>query len=90
MAEYLIHENNFDRFEKKAKRIMNKCAKLGLPFIYEVIGDEYVETESFGKKSSQRFIKVNVEGRAFIADYEAVAVAECTGSGNIIKKIRMK
>ena len=87
MAEYLIHENNFDRFEKKAKRIMNKCAKLGLPFIYEVIGDEYVETESFGKKSSQRFIKVNVEGRAFIADYEAVAVAECMGSGNIVKKI---
>ena len=87
MAEYLIHENNFDRFEKKAKRIMNKCAKLGLPFIYEVIGDEYVETESFGQKSSQRFIKVNVEGRAFIADYEAVAVAECTESGNIVKKI---
>ena len=88
MAEYLIHAENWEKFEKKTKRILNKCVKLGLPFKYDILGEEYVNiAEEDDVPNLQRYIKVNVSGRAYIADYEAVAVAECTQNGNIIKRI---
>lgn len=88
MGEYYIHEFNFEKFDKKAKRILNKCKKLGLPFAYDVLGEEYVTNEIGGEEITQKYIKVEVFGRAFISDYEAVAVAECHDNNkNIVKKI---
>ena len=39
--EYYIREEKFDSIEKKINSIRNKCEKLGLPFKYEVLGEEF-------------------------------------------------
>ena len=85
--EYFIVENRFEYIEKKINSIKNKCEKLGLPFKYEVLGEEFRNVGSEMKPVYVKFIKVDVEGRAYISDYEAVAVAECTKNGNVMRKI---
>lgn len=85
--EYYIREEKFDYVEKKINSIKNKCEKLGLPFKYEVLGEEFRNVGSEMKPVYIKFIKVDVEGRAYISDYEAVAVAECTKNGNVMRKI---
>ena len=85
--EYFIVENRFEYIEKKINSIKNKCEKLGLPFKYEVLGEEFRNVGSEMKPVYVKFIKIDVEGRAYISDYEAVAVAECTKNGNVMRKI---
>lgn len=88
--EYLIAESKFEAVSKKINSIKNKCEKLGLPFKFKVLGEEFVNIndDKFDKYACYRkFIRIDVEGRAYISDYEAIAVASCTLNGNIIRKI---
>ena len=85
--EYFIREEKFEAISKKINSIKNKCEKLGLPFKFDILGEEFRNIGSDRMPVWAKFIKVDVEGRAFIADYEAVAVASCTTNGNVIRKI---
>ena len=85
--EYYIREEKFDSIEKKINSIRNKCEKLGLPFKYEVLGEEFRNVGSEMKPVYVKFIKIDVEGRAYISDYEAVAVAECMKTGIVMRKV---
>ena len=85
--EYYIREEKFESVSKKINSIKNKCEKLGLPFKFDILGEEFRNIGSDRMPVWAKFIKVDVEGRAFIADYEAVAVASCTTNGNVIRKI---
>lgn len=71
--EYFIREEKFESIEKKINSIKNKCEKLGLPFKFDILGEEIRNIGSERMPVWAKFIKVDVEGRAFIADYEAVA-----------------
>lgn len=89
--QYRIWEGAFEQFDKKIKRIVNKCKKYGNPFTYEVIGDVYetrVERVSgIKRENTYRFTLVDVEGTAKIGDWELIAVMEYSHAGNIIKNI---
>lgn len=91
--QYKIYEGVFDAFEKKIKRIINKCIKYGNPFVYEVLGEQFEtikEKNDFGEQFERtyKFVLVNVEGTAKIDNWEFIATLEHTSSGgNIIKNV---
>lgn len=91
--QYKIYEGVFDAFEKKIKRIINKCTKYGNPFVYEVLGEQFEtikEKNDFGEQFERtyKFVLVNVEGTAKIDNWEFIATLEHTSSGgNIIKNV---
>jgi len=85
--KFKIFEGNMERLEKKLNRIKRKCEKYGNYFLYEKLGEEFVEVED--ERHNKRIVKyivVNVEGKAIINNWQFVGVIEHTDNGNIIKK----
>lgn len=88
--QYAIWEDYFEKVDKKLKAIVNKCRKYGADFTYNVVGDEYRDVGTKEKPDIRHFIIIDVEAFVKFADYDVLAVAEVTPSGNIIKKINTK
>lgn len=90
MSQYLIHESNFERLEKKLKTIENKCNKYNIGFKFNVIGEEIKEVEidsPEGKETvSVKYIVVDVEGTVKHNDWTFVAVVDHKEAGNIIRQ----
>jgi len=88
MATFRIHEDNIERLEHKLTRIHNKCIKYGCDFSYSQVGEEFVEVESEGEKSIQRYVIVEAEGTAVINGWKFVATIDHSNEhGNILRKI---
>lgn len=81
--KYLIHESNIERLEKKLTIISNKCQKYNCAFTYEVIGEQFVETE---EGTVNRYIEIETEGIAKVNDWVFVAVIDFHENGNIVRK----
>lgn len=78
---YSIHENNLSKLVEKLKKIESKCNKYGLAFNFEVTGEEFKKVE----KHMERFIIVDVDGKAIIEDWRFIATLEHTIEGNVIR-----
>lgn len=87
--QYAIHEDFYPEVSKKLTHISKKCAKHGNPFTFTVTGDEVrsIYDEELGFSVNHRFILVDVEGTARIANWECVAILEAYDAGNVIRKI---
>lgn len=97
--QYTIHEDNLPKLIEKLKRIENKCNKYGCTFNYAEIGEEYKEIQHYAeirveygqkalKKTSlvlEKFIIIEVEGKAIINNWKFLATIEHTENGNIIR-----
>lgn len=87
MSTYAICESYWDKTEKKLSRVARKCERLGNPFIFEVVGEEYrTEKNRYGRKVTHKFILVNLEGTAKVEDWEFIATLEVQSTGNIIRR----
>lgn len=93
--EYAIYEGFFPEVEKKLKRIERKCAAHNCAFHFEVKGEEFRnvgKVDDLGRTIPYsvyicKFILIEVEGTARVDDWEAIAVMEHTGHGNIVRRI---
>lgn len=83
---YAIHESNWAGLEKKLSRVARKCAALGAPFVFEVVGEEYRTEKVHGQDVTARFVLVKAKGVARVADWEFVATLEYHDGGNIIRR----
>lgn len=83
---YAIHEDHFSDVEKKLNRVARKCAKLGNPFTFEVIGSEIRTRKVNGEEENHRFILVDVEGTAHVNGWEFIATLEIHSGGNVIRR----
>ena len=83
---YAIHEDHFLEVEKKLTKVMRKCAKLGNPFTFEVVGSEIRTRKVNGKEEHHRFNLVNVEGTAHVDGWEFIATLEIHSGGNVIRR----
>ena len=87
--EYLIHEGNMERLQKKLKRIENKCKKYGnTEFKFEIKGEEYREVKEDDRIYNVKFCIVEVEGIAKINDWVFVATIQHKDNGNIIRQFK--
>lgn len=87
MSTYAICERYWNNTEKKLNRVANKCKRLGNPFVFDVVGEEYrTDTNRWGEKVAHKFILVNVEGTAKVNDWEFVATLGVQPAGNIIRR----
>ena len=66
------------------KSISKKCVKNGNPFVFRKIGEEVKKIHKNGHDENVKFIMVEVEGTAKIANWEFIATLENHSSGNII------
>lgn len=78
---YSIHENNFSKLVERLKKIENKCSKYGLDFNFEVTGEEFKKANDH----MERFVVVDVDGKAVIENWRFVATLEHTTEGNVIR-----
>lgn len=88
--QYSIFEDNMPRLERKLVTIKKKCKKYGLPFEYNIVGDEfkahcYIDNAGEAHKETLRYVIVEVSGTAIVNDWKFVAAIEHTSNGNIIK-----
>lgn len=83
---YAIHEGNWATLERKLNRIASKCAALGAPFVFEVVGEEFRTEKVHGQDVTARFILIKAEGVARVDDWEFVATIEYHDGGNIIRR----
>ena len=83
---YAIHESNWTGLEKKLSRIARKCAALGAPFVFEVVGEEYRTERVHGQDVTARFVLIKAEGTARVDNWEFVATLEQHDGGNIIRR----
>jgi hypothetical protein len=97
--QYSIHEDNLPKLIEKLKRIENKCSKYGCTFSYAEIGEEFKDIQhykeiiaEYGSKQLaktfvrlERFVIVEVEGKAIINDWQFLATLEHTENGNVIR-----
>lgn len=85
---YEIFEGNMERLTKKLTRIANKCSKYGCEFKFEEVGETFRELkDEYGDTYTARFVKVDVEGKAIINNWQFVASVDHTDKGNIINRI---
>ena len=87
---YAIHEDNMERLQTKLATIKKKCDKYGCKFTYEEVGEEFrevtqMQTNGVKTTSLQKFIIVEVDGRAIVEDWEFLATVEHKEHGNIIR-----
>jgi len=94
MAIYSIHEDNMPKLIEKLKKIESKCIKYGCSFSFAEVGEEYKNVNHdvadshekvTVKTTLERFVIVEVEGKAIINDWQFVATLEHTENGNIIR-----
>lgn len=86
--EYAIYKDFYPEVEKKLNRVAKKCAACGNPFTFSVKGEEVrSEKNEFGIEVYYKFILIEVEGTAKVADWECVAILEMHRTGNIIRRI---
>ena len=86
--QFKIHESNLDRLQKKMVRIRTKCEKYGCDFVYDEVGEEFVEgKDEYGNKSIDRYVIVECEGTAKINGWKFLATVNHTSEGNIIRKM---
>ena len=93
--EYAIYEGFYPEVEKKLRRIERKCAAHNCAFHFEVKGEEFRnvgKVDDLGRTIPYsvyvcKFILIEVEGTARVDDWEAIAVMEHTGHGNIVRRI---
>lgn len=83
---YAIHEANWATLEKKLNRTARKCAALGAPFVFEVVGEEFRTERVHGQNVTTRFVLIKAEGVARVADWEFIATLEHHDGGNIIRR----
>jgi hypothetical protein len=97
--QYSIHEDNLPKLIEKLHRIENKCNKYGCTFSYAEVGEEfknlqhYKEIEgAYGQRQLaktfeklERFVIIEVEGKAIINNWRFLATIEHTEAGNIIR-----
>ena len=83
---YAIHESNWATLERKLSRIARKCAALGAPFVFEVVGEEYRTEKVHGQDVTARFVLIKAEGTARVDNWEFVATLEYHDGGNIIRR----
>ncbi len=83
---YSIPECNFENLTKKISAIRKKCEKYGCDFRFEVVGSEYKRhTFEDGSIGLIKYISVDVEGCAKLADWEVVAILDHKHSaGNVV------
>lgn len=87
--EYLIHEGNMERLQKKLKRIENKCKKYSnTEFKFEVKGEEFREITEDDKKYTVKYYLVEVEGIAKVNAWVFVATIQHKDNGNIIRQFK--
>ena len=83
---YFIHEDNMERLTKKLHTIETKCHKYGCDFQFQVVGEQLrKDKDDFGHVRYARYIEVEAEGTARIADWEFVATVEHNKPMNIIR-----
>lgn len=89
MSQFLIHESNLERLEKKINTIKNKCIKNHLAFTYKIVGEKFLEcTDAEGNKYNARYVEVEVEGSIRHDGWRFAAVLEHHGEdGNIVRSM---
>ena len=85
---YDIFEGNMERLTKKLATIKNKCSKLGCSFHFEELGETFKTVKVDGKEKTLRYITVEAEGKAQLADWEFIATIEHNKPTNIIRCFR--
>ena len=55
--EYYIREEKFESVSKKINSIKNKCEKLGLPFKFDILGEEFRNIGSDRRQTGTSFGK---------------------------------
>lgn len=83
---YAICNDFYPTLEKKLNRISKKCVKNGNPFIFRKIGEKVQRIHKNDREENVKFIMVEVEGTAKIANWEFIATLENHSSGNIIRR----
>lgn len=83
---YAICNDFYPTLEKKLNRISKKCVKNGNPFVFQKIGEEVRKIHKNDHEENVKFIMVEVEGTAKIANWEFIATLENHSSGNIIRR----
>lgn len=83
---YTICNDFYPTLEKKLNRISKKCVKNGNPFIFRKIGEKVQKIHKNHHEENVKFILVEVEGTAKIANWEFIATLENHSSGNIIRR----
>lgn len=85
--KYWIHEDNMERLVKKLSVIANKCRKYNTEFKFEITGEEQLRKnkDDLGYVSYVRYVEVEAEGIAKIADWEFVATIQHNEPMNIVR-----
>lgn len=88
MNTYRILEDNMERLQKKLTRIRTKCKKYGCDFVYNEVGEEFLDVvDDYGMKHTCKFIKVECEGTAIVNGWRFAATLEHHNNGNIVRKL---
>lgn len=86
MKQFMIHESNIERLQKKITRIRNKCAKFGCDFYYAEVGEDF---KTFKKGTPdehvERYIVVECEGTAKVNGWRFIGTVDKTEQGNLIR-----
>ena len=87
MKNYLIHESNLERLEKKMATLQKKCAQSHCSFTYNVLGEEYktYTNEDSGEEYTAKFYQVEVDGVAQYNGWRFVATLDHHDNGNVIR-----
>lgn len=82
---YSIPEVNYEQLKAKLFKIETKCIKLGCPFSFQEIGEEFVKHQLLDNTvvTLKHFI-IDVSGTASMNGWELVAVIEHTPTGNVV------
>ena len=86
MAQYYIHESNFERLEKKMTSLEKKMEATHCSFTYEVTGEEYRTTQdNEGNEYTAKYYVVEVDGTAKYNGWKFVATLDHHEEGNVIR-----
>lgn len=85
--QYLVHESNIEKLEKKLTTIMNKCNKYDVSFNYEKVGETFLPDED---GLSTRYIIIETSGVVRHEDWVFVGTVDHRGEdGNIIRQYNL-
>ncbi len=86
MKNYLVHESNMERLDKKMASLKKKCAQSNCSFTYNVVGEQFIEQEtSCGEKYFAKYFEVEVDGEAKYNGWRFIATLDHHSEGNVVR-----
>ncbi len=86
MKNYLVHESNMERLNKKMASLKKKCAQSNCSFTYNVVGEQFKTVETVGgDKYIAKYFEVEVDGKAQYNGWRFVATLDHHKEGNVIR-----